>query len=242
MAAPVLDLQVYTAPANLDLSTVTGSSNVWDAYDGDIGSDWYKWEYFDTLRRKRFGGARLTPVPFDDAGGVVGNFVGNSKQFYATNVDRFDIDATNTTPAQMAFNTIVTGFQTTPTNKIDWGIRWQIEADQKLRELVLINDVYFYGGASWTFKASLGDSSVADKTIAMPSNNYGGFQSGDATIKCVYRSVVPTLITLELRRIAGSGAESSAAPIAGYLRMPINPPQPGKYKQLVRTRQGYARA
>lgn len=241
MAAPFIDLQIYTIPVNLDLSSVTSSGDAWDSLDGDISSDWYKAEFsLDSVRRKRFGSGRIALAFFDDSGDAITTGVNGTRQIYAINKDWKGSDQ-NGVPGLQLFNVLTPAFGATPNSKINWGVRWQIEADQKLRELVLINDVYFYDGAVWTFKASIGDGSSADKIISMPNNNYGGFQSGDATVRCLYRSLVPTLITLELRRVAGPAVTSFVLPIAGYLRMPIAPPQPGTYKQMTRSRTGVAR-
>lgn len=242
MATPFIDLQTYTLPANSDLSSVTSSGSAWDPLDGDIGSDWYKCEYsINSPRRKRFGAARFSLAFFDDSLDVIAAGSGGSRDVYGINKDWAGAGQ-NGDPALQLFNITAPSFSAAPNSKINWGVRWQVEADQKLREIVLANDVYFFDGATWTFRASIDDGSSASKTIAMPPSSYSPYQPGDATIRCLYRSAVPTLITLELRRVAGSAVYSFVMPIAGYLRMPIEPPQPGAYKQMIRSRTGVARA
>ena len=238
MADPVLSLTPYTAPANLDLSTVTGSGVAWDYFDGDVGSDWYKREYADVLRRKNYGMFRLTPVPFNDGAAAITFGNSNARQLYAMSVDWLYSDQT-TAQISQAFNTISTNYLVA--SAINWGIRWQVEADQKLRELVLINDAYFYSGAAFTLKATLGDSSYAIQTLAMPSNSYAGFQAGDCTAKLLYRSRLPTTITIELRCVSNPGGDANITPIAGYLKMPINPPVPRSYAHMLSMRNGVAR-
>ena len=238
MAEPVLSLSQYTATANLDLSSVTGSGAAWDYLDGDVGSDWYKREYADVLRKKTYGMGRLAPVPFNDGAAAISTGNSNARQLYATNVDWFGADQLST-PAVQAFNTLATSYGVA--SAINWGIRWQIEADQKLRELVLINDAYFYSGAAFTFKATLGDSSYAIQTLAMPSNSYAGFQSGDCTAKVLYRSRLPTTITIELRCVSNPSGDAGITTIAGYLKMPINPPVPRSYAHMLAMRNGVAR-
>ena len=238
MAEPVLSLSQYTAPANLDLSTVTGSGAAWDYLDGDVGSDWYKREYADVLRRKNYGMGRLAPVPFTDGAAAITFGNPGARQLYAMSVDWLNSDQTTARVSQ-AFNTISTSYSVA--SAINWGIRWQVEADQKLRELVLINDAYFYSGAAWTFKATLGDSSYASQTLLMPSNSYAGFQPGDCTAKLLYRSRLPTTVTIEVRCVSNPGGDSFIMPIAGYLKMPINPPVPRSYAHMLSMRNGVAR-
>ena len=238
MADSVLSLSQYTAPVNLNLSSVTSAGSAWDYLEGDIGSDWYKREYATTLRQKTFGMSRLNIVPFNDGAGAITNGVSNARQLYATNLDWLGVDQSSA-PALQAFNTISTSYAVA--SAINWGIRWQIEADQKLRELVLINDAYFYSGAAFTFKATLGDSSYAIQTLAMPSNSYAGFQVGDCTAKVLYRSRIPTTITIELRCVLNPSGDAGIITIAGYLKMPINPPVPRSYAHMLAMRNGVAR-
>ena len=238
MADPVLGLTQYTAPANLDLSSVTGSGAAWDYLDGDVGSDWYKRESVTILQRKLFGMLRVMPVPFNDGAVAITTGSGNARQLYAMSIDRLGSDPSVARVSQ-AFNTGATNYAVA--SAINWGMKWQIEADQKLRELVLINDVYFYSNAAWTFKATLGDSSYAMQTLAMPSNNYGAFQPGDCTVKLLYRSRLPTTITIEVRCVANPGGDAWVTPIAGYLKMPINPPVPRSYAHMLTMRNGVAR-
>lgn len=238
MADPVISLTQYTAPANFDLSTVTGSGVAWDFLDGDVGSDWYKREYADVLRAKNFGMGRLRPVPFNDGVAAITFGNSNARQLYAMSVDWFASDP-NSARVSQAFNTISTSYGVA--SAINWGLRWTIEADQKLREVVLINDAYFYSGAAFTLKATLGDSSYAIQTLAMPSNSYAGFQNGDCTAKVIYRSRFPTTITIELRCVANPAGDAGIAEIAGYLKMPTLPPVPRAYAHMLSMRNGVAR-
>ena len=238
MADPILSLTRYVAPANLDLSSVTGSGAAWDYLDGDVGSDWYKLEYVDRLRQKTFGMSRLKPVPFNDGAGAITNGIVNARQLYRTSIDMLGADQ-NSAPIVETFNTISTIFGVA--SAINWGIRWQVEADQKLRELVLINDAYFVSGAAYTFNVTLGDSSYAMQTLSMPSNNYGAYQSGDCTGRLLYRSRLPTTVTIELRCVSNPGGDAGIATIAGYLKMPIKPPVPRSYAHMLSMRNGVAR-
>ena len=238
MADPVLSLTQYTAPVNLDLSSVTGSGAAWDYLDGDVGSDWYKREFSYLLRQKTFGMGRVIPVLFNDGAGAITSGSNTARQLYSTN---FDVLGYNPFIAQsvQALSTTTTFYSVA--SAINWGVRWQIEADQKLRELVLINDAYFYSGAAFTLKATLGDSSYAIQTFAMPSNSYGAGQAGDCTAKVLYRSRLSTTITIELRCVSNPGGDAVIAPIAGYLKMPINPPVPRSYAHMLSMRNGVAR-
>ena len=243
MAKPILTLAPYTAPDNLDLSSLTGSKGLYDYLDGDTGADYYKQQYSNQLIRKRFGGSRLTPVPFAEAAGTTVNFGnGQTRQFFATSAD--DVSYPWVSEFQHGLHTFSingTGLGITPGGNVNFGLRWQIEADQHLREVVFIQDAYSFGGSRYQVTATIGDNSNLPVVIAMSPTSYGSFQPGDCTFKCVYRSRIRTTITIELRCIININ-DAYFVYGAGYLKYPIKPPTPKVYKQMLGSRNGVCRA